>query len=95
MSDLQNSEMRVLNHFVNQLLSQSVERCIISYCATTNTYQLNADNIGALPIVNYMRRNNLTKLFNFTLDIQEDTVNAHNFYYILKIDQTLAQTTGA
>jgi hypothetical protein len=82
--------MRVLNHFVNQLLSQSVERCIISYCATTNTYQLNADNIGALPIVNYMRRNNLTKLFNFTLHIEDDPHTYNGFHYILKIDSVAA-----
>jgi len=93
MSDLTNMEMEALNFFINKLLCDPRPRWIIAYCATTNTYQLNADNVAALPIVNYMRRNDLKTLLNFTLDIEDDSYSSGCSYYILKIDQTPADST--
>ena len=93
MSDLTNMEMEALNFFINKLLCDPQTKWVIAYRSHNEAYEFNVKNIDALPVINYMRRNKMTKLFNFTLSTEDDPYCLGSCYYILKIDQTPADST--
>ena len=85
MSDLQNMEMRALNYYVNKLLCEPETRWVIAYRSHNETYEFNVKNIDALPVINYMQRNKMTNLFNFTLSTEDDPYSCGSCYYVLTL----------
>jgi hypothetical protein len=81
MSDL--LEMKALNHHVNKLLCESKTKWVIAYKKHTGNYEIGFDSVDALPVMTYMLRNNMKKLFNFILEKEDDPWCHGGCYYVL------------